>query len=81
MNNALALLAAMLMGLSKVAWSYEMLIIGRVIIGINCGQFYSQEFFSPVHVTCPLTEQTNKLPLDKIKCPFFGSRSATESVQ
>ncbi|XP_038047453.1 solute carrier family 2, facilitated glucose transporter member 3-like [Patiria miniata] len=37
LNNFIALAAALLMGLSKVAWSYEMLIIGRTIVGLNCG--------------------------------------------
>ncbi len=36
-NNVLALAAALLMGLSKVCGSYEMIIIGRFIIGLNCG--------------------------------------------
>ncbi|XP_071804996.1 solute carrier family 2, facilitated glucose transporter member 1-like [Asterias amurensis] len=37
MNNALAVLAALLMGFSQLASSYEMLIIGRIIVGVNCG--------------------------------------------
>ena len=36
-NNLLAVVAALLMGLSKVCGSYEMIIIGRFIIGLNCG--------------------------------------------
>jgi len=36
-NNALAIIAALLMGLCKLAGSFEMLIIGRLVIGINCG--------------------------------------------
>jgi len=36
-NNILAIIAALLMGLSKVCSSYEMIIIGRFIIGLNCG--------------------------------------------
>ncbi|PIK61035.1 putative solute carrier family 2, facilitated glucose transporter member 1 [Apostichopus japonicus] len=37
LNNVLAVLAAILMGFSKLANSYEMLIIGRLVIGVNCG--------------------------------------------
>lgn len=36
-NNILAIVAALLMGLSKVCGSYEMIIIGRFIIGLNAG--------------------------------------------
>ncbi|XP_033096081.1 glucose transporter type 1-like isoform X2 [Anneissia japonica] len=37
LNNILALIGAVLMGFSNKANSYEMLIIGRFVIGINCG--------------------------------------------
>jgi MFS transporter, SP family, solute carrier family 2 (facilitated glucose transporter), member 1 len=36
-NNLFAIIAAALMGFSEMAGSYEMLIAGRVFIGINCG--------------------------------------------
>ena len=36
-NNVLAIIAALLMGLSKTCNSYEMIIIGRFFIGLNCG--------------------------------------------
>ncbi|XP_063965728.1 solute carrier family 2, facilitated glucose transporter member 1-like [Lytechinus pictus] len=36
-NNLIAFVGAALMGFSQMAASYEMLIIGRLIIGINCG--------------------------------------------
>ncbi|XP_070206842.1 solute carrier family 2, facilitated glucose transporter member 1-like isoform X2 [Littorina saxatilis] len=36
-NNLLAITAAALMGFSKMAKSYEMLIVGRIIAGINAG--------------------------------------------
>lgn len=36
-NNILAVIAALLMGFSKLAYSFEMLIVGRLVIGINCG--------------------------------------------
>ncbi|XP_046641624.1 myo-inositol transporter 1-like isoform X3 [Daphnia pulicaria] len=37
LNNATGILGAILMAFSKAAQSYEMLIIGRMIIGFNCG--------------------------------------------
>ncbi|XP_012255629.2 glucose transporter type 1-like isoform X2 [Athalia rosae] len=37
LNNALGILGACLMGFSQMAQSYEMLLIGRLVIGINCG--------------------------------------------
>lgn len=36
-NNVLVLIATFLMGLAKSAGSYEMMILGRFIIGINSG--------------------------------------------
>lgn len=36
-NNVLVLVAALLMGLSKVVMSFEMLMAGRFVIGINAG--------------------------------------------
>ena len=41
-NNILVFVAAALMGFAQTANSYEMLIVGRLIIGINCGQFRFQ---------------------------------------
>lgn len=37
MSNVLALLGALLMGLSSVCRSFEMIIIGRLVIGLFCG--------------------------------------------
>lgn len=37
LNNGIALLGGALMGLSKLATSYETLIAGRLLIGLNCG--------------------------------------------
>lgn len=37
MMNLLAFVAAVLMGFSKLANSFEMLILGRFIIGVYCG--------------------------------------------
>ncbi|XP_075909859.1 solute carrier family 2, facilitated glucose transporter member 11-like isoform X3 [Petromyzon marinus] len=36
-NNAFAILASVLMGVSDVSSSFELLIIGRFLIGVNCG--------------------------------------------
>uniref|UniRef100_A0A4W6D8J0 Solute carrier family 2 member 3b n=1 Tax=Lates calcarifer TaxID=8187 RepID=A0A4W6D8J0_LATCA len=36
-NNVLALIGGGLMGLSSLSWSFEMVIIGRLIIGVFCG--------------------------------------------
>lgn len=37
--NILALIGGGLMGLSRVSWSYEMVILGRLVIGIFCGLY------------------------------------------
>ena len=37
LNNILVAVAALLMGLAKTAGSFHMLILGRLIIGINSG--------------------------------------------
>ena len=37
-NNLVAVIAAGLLGFSKLAKSYEMLIAGRIISGINAGK-------------------------------------------
>lgn len=39
-NNVLAFIAALLLGLGETAGSFEMLIIGRFIIGMDSGQFW-----------------------------------------
>lgn len=36
-NNIFALIAALIMGIAKVTNCYPLLIVGRVIIGFNCG--------------------------------------------
>ena len=54
-NNIFAIIAALLMGFTKMANSYEMLIAGRLFTGINCGlngglaPMYLSEI-SPVHL-------------------------------
>ena len=37
LNNIFGILGALLMGLSKPAGSYEMIMAGRLLIGLNCG--------------------------------------------
>ena len=43
-NNVVAFAGAALMGFSKMAGSYEMLIVGRLVIGINCGRYMTVLF-------------------------------------
>lgn len=38
LNNVLGIAGACLMGFTKVSHSYEMLFLGRFIIGLNCGK-------------------------------------------
>ena len=42
-NCVFGIVAAVLMSLSYFANSYEMIIIGRFIVGINCGKIYYLE--------------------------------------
>ncbi|XP_011494725.1 PREDICTED: glucose transporter type 1 isoform X1 [Ceratosolen solmsi marchali] len=37
LNNVVGILGACLMGCTKIAHSYEMLFVGRFVIGVNCG--------------------------------------------
>ena len=38
LNNGVGIMGAAGMGLAKFAGSYELLIYGRFMIGVNCGQ-------------------------------------------
>ena len=38
MNDVIGILGAALMGFSSMAESYELLIVGRLVIGYNCGE-------------------------------------------
>lgn len=40
-NNMFAFIGGSLMGLSKLCRSFEMMILGRFIIGAYCGEFLS----------------------------------------
>lgn len=40
LNNVLGITGACLMGFTKFVNSYEMLFLGRFVIGINCGMFH-----------------------------------------
>lgn len=37
-NNLFAFIGGGLMAMSKVSWSFEMMILGRFIIGVYCGK-------------------------------------------
>lgn len=60
-NNVFAIIGALLESFSKAANSYEMLIAGRLFIGINCGlngglaPMYLSEI-SPVHLRGAVSE-------------------------
>jgi MFS transporter, SP family, solute carrier family 2 (facilitated glucose transporter), member 1 len=45
LNNVLGISGACLMGSTKIVNSYEMLFLGRFIIGVNCGKV-SREFIA-----------------------------------
>ena len=42
LNNILGIIGGLFMGLAKPAKSYEMIIIGRFIIGLNCGKLFKR---------------------------------------
>lgn len=46
LNNILGIFGPLLMGLSKPCNSYEMIILGRFLIGLNCGKLYFGLVFS-----------------------------------
>ena len=39
LNNVVGILGALAMGASKVSELYELLIMGRYLIGVNCGKY------------------------------------------
>ena len=39
-NSLLGLAAAALLGFSEIPGSYEMVITGRLVVGINCGEYW-----------------------------------------
>ena len=39
-NSLLGLAAAALLGFSEIPGSYEMVITGRLLVGINCGEYW-----------------------------------------
>ena len=41
LNNVVGILGALAMGASKVSELYELLIMGRYLIGVNCGKHRS----------------------------------------
>ena len=54
LNNVLGILGALFMGLAKPCNSFEMIIVGRFIIGLNCGlnsgKSYHLIIFTPKHL-------------------------------
>ncbi len=44
-NNLFAFIGGSLMGLSKLCYSFEMMILGRFIIGAYCGERSSDTLF------------------------------------
>jgi hypothetical protein len=40
LNNLISALACVLMFISKPIYSYEVLIVGRFILGLSCGNVY-----------------------------------------
>lgn len=40
LNNSFAIIAALLLALGETAKSFEMLIVGRFIIGVDSGEFF-----------------------------------------
>ena len=43
LNNFVGIVGATAMGLSQLAESYELLIVGRYLIGVNCGKSFTLE--------------------------------------
>lgn len=53
-NNAVVLLASILLGLSKVGKSYEMIIIGRFLVGLNAGNVQQKDELNLSSSVCSL---------------------------
>ena len=51
-NNLVGIIAALAMAFSKHVTSYELLILGRFLIGVNCGKWILMGF--PVSIICQL---------------------------
>lgn len=60
-NNLFAFIGGSLMGMSKLCRSFEMMILGRFIIGAYCGELptVSSLFYSPL--MCPFNGWFNNL--------------------
>lgn len=54
-NNLFAFIGGSLMGLSKICRSFEMMILGRFIIGAYCGECSTNHSVESEHLTasCP----------------------------
>ena len=41
LNTGIGIVAGALMGFSELAGSFEMVIIGRIVVGFNCGKYHT----------------------------------------
>ena len=58
-NNLVGIIAALAMAFSKHVTSYELLILGRFLIGVNCGKWIG----IPTASICRLSLEHNKITL------------------
>lgn len=73
LNNVLGITGACLMGFTKMFHSYEMLFLGRFIIGVNCGKsttFIIHSISGFCHNPWNLARPPPKLPLP---LPFYAT--------
>ena len=51
LNNVVGIFGALAMGASKVSELYELLIMGRYLIGVNCGAYKNiRHFFALIQI-------------------------------
>ena len=60
LNNLIGIGGAVLMGFSNISGSYEMLILGRLVIGVNCGEWGSTDYclLTYLRYSFPITLET-----------------------
>ena len=66
MNDVIGILGAALMGFSSMAGSYELLIVGRLVIGYNCGQWRTLRQPWPRPDPDPRTAPLRRLQLQSV---------------